>query len=257
MWHKDAFTYESHEMGKWFIAVVGQHVKSSYRCVVVNVYSTCSLREKIDLWGNLSALKMASSDPVWCFCGDFNAIRKRGERKGTSVRDNHTSEMGRFNNFIVTNMLIELPIVGKKYTWFSSNGKAMSRLDRVLVSEEWLQEWPMGKQYVQRIEVSDHCAIMVKSLDKDWGPKPFRTIDAWFMERGFLMMVKDRWTSYPAQGNAFTVLKEKLKRFKEDLKVWNMDVLSIIECTKKKILEELEVLDCQACSGVLEDSENL
>ena len=61
----------------------------------------------------------------------------------------------------------------------------------------------------------------------------------------------------PAQGNAFTVLKEKLKRLKGDLKVWNRDVFGIIESTKKKILEELEVLDCQACSGVLEDSENL
>jgi len=44
---------------------------------------------------------------------------------------------------------------------------------------------------------------------------------------------------------------------KGDLKVWNRDVFGIIESTKKKILEELEVLDCQACSGVLEDSENL
>ena len=114
MWHKDAFTYESHEMGKGFIAVVGQHTKSNCRCVVVNVYSACLLREKIDLWGNLSAIKGASLDPIWCFCGDFNAIRKRGERKGTSVRDNHTSEMGSFNNFIESNMLIELPIVGKK-----------------------------------------------------------------------------------------------------------------------------------------------
>ncbi|XP_068474608.1 uncharacterized protein [Phaseolus vulgaris] len=244
MWHKDAFTYESHEMGKRFIAVVGQHTKSNCRCVVVNVYSACLLREKIDLWGNLSAIKGASLDPIWCFCGDFNAIRKRGERKGTSVRDNHTSEMGSFNNFIESNMLIELPIVGKKYTWFSSNGKAMSRLDRVLVSEEWLQEWPMGKQYVQRREVFYHCAIVVKSLVKDWGPKPFRTIDAWFMEKGFLTMVKDWWTSYPVQGNAFVVFKEKLKCLKRDLKVWNRDSFGNMESSKKKILEELEALDC-------------
>jgi len=161
--------------------------------------------------------------------------------------------MGRFNNFIYTNMLVELPFVGKKYTWFSSNGKAMSRLDRVLVSEEWMQEWPMGKQYVQRREVSDHCAL----VDKDWGPKPFRTIDAWFMERGFLNMVKGRWSSYSDQGNAFTVFKEKLKCLKGDLKVWNIDVFGILESTKKKILEEIETLDCQACNGALDDDQDL
>jgi len=94
-------------------------------------------------------------------------------------------------------------------------------------------------------------------VDKDWGPKPFKTIDAWFMERGFLNMVKDRWTSYPDQGNAFMVLKEKLKCLKRDMKVWNMDVFGIIESTKKKILEEIETLDCQACNGALDACENL
>jgi len=28
--------------------------------------------------------------------------------------------------------------------------------------------WSMCKQYVQRREVSDHCALVVKSVDKDW-----------------------------------------------------------------------------------------
>jgi len=53
------------------------------------------------------------------------------------------------------------------------------------------------------------------------------------------------------------VFKEKLKCLKGDLKVWNKDVFGIIEPTKKKILEKLEVIDCHACSGVLVDSENL
>ncbi|KAK7342606.1 hypothetical protein VNO80_25562 [Phaseolus coccineus] len=33
------------------------------QCVVVNVYVACSLRDKITLWGELSAIKMASLDP--------------------------------------------------------------------------------------------------------------------------------------------------------------------------------------------------
>jgi len=68
---------------------------------------------------------------------------------------------------------LDLPIVGKKYTWFKSNGSAKSRLDRILVSEEWMNIWPMYKQYIQQREVSDHCALVVKTMDKDWGPKPF------------------------------------------------------------------------------------
>ena len=145
MWHKEAFCYDTHVMGNGFIAVFGQHNKSNRRYLVVNVYAACSLRDKISLWGELTNIKKASLDLVWCFCGDFNAIRKRCERKGVSMRDNQSSEMRGFNNFIDTNLLFEIPLVGKHFTWFNSNGKAKRRLDRVLVTEDWMQIWPMCK----------------------------------------------------------------------------------------------------------------
>jgi len=132
--------------------------------------------------------------------------------------------------------MLELPYVGKKFTWFNSNGSAKSRLDRVLVCEEWMQIWPMCKQYVQRREVSNHCALVVKSMDKDWGPKPFRTIEAWLSEKGFMEMVKGRWSSYSVHWCGFMKGKEKLKHLKGDLKVWNRNVFGNIETIKKRIL---------------------
>jgi len=62
---------------------------------------------------------------------------------------------------------MDLPIVGKKYTWFKANGSAKRKLDRVLVSNEWFKKWPMCKQYVQLRVVSDHCTIVLKSMVKD------------------------------------------------------------------------------------------
>jgi len=61
---------------------------------------------------------------------------------------------------------------------------------------------------VQNREVSNHCALVVKSMDKDWGPKPFRTIDAWLSEKGFMEMVKGRWSSYSVQGSGFMKVKK-------------------------------------------------
>jgi len=191
LWNTESFSYESHVMGKGFIAISGQHLKSSSRYVVPNVYSPCSLSGKKTLWEDLSNAKSASQDLVWCLCGDFNAVRNRSERKGVKERGAQASELNGFNSYIDSNLLMELPIVGKNFTSFKHDGLTKSRIDRVLVSEDWLWLWPMSKQYVLRREVSDHCAIVVKSVEKDWGPKPFRTIDAWNMERGFIRMVKD------------------------------------------------------------------
>ena len=98
--------------------------------------------------------------------------------------------------------------------------------------------------------MSDHCAIVVKSVDKDWGPRPFRTIDAWHMERGFTGMVKEKWQSYVVQGNEITKFKEKLKRLKGDLKVWNRDVYGNLHTRRRVILQEIESLDCQDFNGV-------
>ena len=69
-------------------------------------------------------------------------------------------------------------------------------------------------------------------MDKDWGPKPFRTIDAWLSEKGFMEMVKGRWTSNSVQGSGFMKVKEKLKHLKGDLKVWNRNVFGNIETIK-------------------------
>jgi len=238
-------------MGKGFIAISGQHLKSSSRCVVANAYSPCALSGKKTLWEDLSNAKSTSQDLVWCLCGDFNAIRNRSERKRVKERGVQASELNDFNSFIDSNLLMELPIVGKNFMWFKNDGSVKSRIDRVLVSEDWLRLWPMSKQYVLRWEVSDHCAIVVKSVEKDWDPKPFRTIDAWILERGFIRMVKNNWQSYSAHGNELIKLKEKLKLLKFDLKAWNKEVFGNLDTAKRKILQKIEVLDYLDCEGGL------
>ena len=115
----------------------------------------------------------------------------------------------------------------------------------------------MSKQYVLRREVSDHCALVVKSEEKDWGPKPFRTIDAWLLKRGFSRMVQDKWQSYSVQGYGLTKIKEKLKLLKSDLKAWNRDVFGNLDTTKRRILQDLEALDGQDCLGGLVENDRL
>ena len=196
-------------MGTSFIIIYDQYIKTHSSCVVGNVYSPYSLNGEKTLWEDLSKAKMASHEPTWCFCGDFKAVRNRSERKGINGRGEQTSELIGFNSFIDSIFLLELPLVGKKFMWFKPDGTTKSRIDRVLVNEDWLQLCPMSKQYVLQREVSDHCALVVKSVEKDWGPKPFRTIDAWFLDKGFSRMVQDKWQSYSVQGNDMMKIKEK------------------------------------------------
>jgi hypothetical protein len=47
-----------------------------------------------------------------------------------------------FNQFIDDNVLVYLPLCGRKFTWFKVDGSSMSRLDRFLLSEAWCLSWP-------------------------------------------------------------------------------------------------------------------
>jgi len=243
MWHKEVFSYDSHVVGKGFIAIVGQHLKAKCQCVVVNVYAACNLKDKVALWETLTTLKQSYVNLAWCVCGDFNAVRSEDERKGIRGSSSQKKEIDGFNCFIESNGLVDLPFVGKKYTWFKSNGTAKSRLDRILVSEEWLNQWPASKQYVQPRMVSDHCALVLKSCIKDWGPKPFRSLDVWLAEPGFKALVKEKWGSYLVHGNSMSILKDKLKLLKADIRVWNKEVFGCMEFNKKTIAAEIEDLD--------------
>ncbi|XP_068466030.1 uncharacterized protein [Phaseolus vulgaris] len=70
-------------------------------------------------------------------------------------------------------------------------------------------------------------------------------------------MVKDKWNSFPVQGNRIVSFKEKLKLLKSKLKVWNREVFGNLHVEKRRILNELEELDNRDCIGGLEESERL
>ena len=184
-------------------------------------------------------------------------MRRENERKGLRGLSSQKKEIEDFNYFIDSNGLLDIPAVGKKYTWFKANGTAKSRLDRCLVSEEWLQIWPASKKYVQPRSVSDHCALVMKAREKDWGPKPFRSFDVWLMEPDFKLMVKSKWDSYHVQGDNMSVLKDKLKLLKADLKVWNRNTFGCLETNKKRIVSEIEELDAKDDNDALDDIGNL
>nr|KYP48621.1 hypothetical protein KK1_029682 [Cajanus cajan] len=119
-----------------------------------------------------------------------------------------------FDEFITEAVLVDLPLVGKKYTWYKIDGKCMSRLDKFLVLNAWLSHWPHTTQWGLSRSVSDHCAILLKNEDINWGPKPFRVLDCWRGDARYAVFVRSQWKELDVEGRVTFVLKEKLKLLK-------------------------------------------
>jgi len=148
------------------------------------------------------------------------------------------SNIKEFNEWIKEMEVYGMPWVGRKFIWFRPNGSARSKLDRFLVSPEWLAKWPESTQYTLDRNFSNHCPILLRSKYIDWDPKPFRILDS-----SFKTIVQDCWASNQQWGWGDYVLKEKIKLLKERLKVWNREHFGDTSKKVKKIEADLNKLE--------------
>jgi hypothetical protein len=142
---------------------------------VANVYASCEPRDKKEMWDSLSSRLQALRGMRVCVCGDFKAVRSINERRPTSIGKRPPDHIV-FNSFIDDNFLVDLPLCGRKFTWYRGDDLSMSRLNRFLLSEEWCFSWPNCLQMAQLRGLSDHCALVLVSDEANWGPRPLRML---------------------------------------------------------------------------------
>lgn len=124
------------DRGQHFLMIHGIFVKTNEEFYLFNVYAPCDWNAKHVLWNSIFVRLLSLNGCNVCLCGDFNSVRSSEERR--SVRGSQlTDDFAQFNEFIVDNDLIDLPLCGWKFTWFKGDGRSMSRLDRYLLSEDW------------------------------------------------------------------------------------------------------------------------
>ncbi|PNX89244.1 hypothetical protein L195_g045361 [Trifolium pratense] len=95
---------------------------------IVNIYSLCSLSGKKKLWEDLLVFKQQSGGGEWCIRGDFNAVLHSSERQGSSA-DSRQGERILFNRFVEELEVIDVPVLGKKFSWLSSDGRFGSNIN--------------------------------------------------------------------------------------------------------------------------------
>jgi exonuclease III len=71
----------------------------------------------------------------------------------------NTTELMEFKKFIMDMDLIDIPVLGKKFTWFQYDGRAASRLDGFLLSEELISKCNVNAQWVGERDISYHCPV--------------------------------------------------------------------------------------------------
>lgn len=125
------------------------------------MYSLCFMSAKKVMWGDLLMSEIGFGGDFWYVVGDFNAVKNRSEKRGLG-NSFQNSEFSDFQGFINDLNLIDLPLLGNRFTWSKPDGSAMSRLDRFLLFDDWISLWGVVAQWVEKQDVSYHCPIMLK-----------------------------------------------------------------------------------------------
>ena len=131
--------------------------------------------------------------------GDFNVILHPGERIGAFRCD---LSMRQFLEWIVELGLIDIPLHGVKFTWRRNESK--SKPDRGLCCNTWLTKFPNLNMVGLHRSSSDHNPLLLTLEASDnWGPKPFRCFDAWFLNPNFKHFRINEWQNIPNESLRF------------------------------------------------------
>ncbi|KAL8477025.1 hypothetical protein ACS0TY_029364 [Phlomoides rotata] len=210
--------------------------------VIITVYAPCSIPEKEQLWEAINIVVEQYNDRKLCVVGDFNSIREVNERVGRREEVNHR-DINLFEDFISLSGLIELPLRGRRYTWYRPDGTCKSKLDRMLANVDWLSWRPDLKLKGLGRSVSDHCPLILVHSITDWAPKPFNFFNGWLVHPDFRNLCISELDKYNISGWKSYSLSIKLKRLKLVLKQWSRNTFSSLNNMIEKQKEEIKGLD--------------
>lgn len=175
-----------------------------------------------ELWNDLSHDLL---DSHTCIMGDFNIVLGAHERSSGMLT--HGLPVEEFQHFITQNDLIDVEAVGNKYTWATRHRNTFmaARLDRALVTQNFLGNWDEVELVILPMLCSDHNPIRLRAANHvHSGPNPFRFQDMWTHHPDFIAFVRNNWNTPIHTANPATRVQAKLKWLKQHLKTWNADV---------------------------------
>eukprot|EP00253_Pinus_taeda_P023717 PITA_23717 len=209
--------------------------------IIYYVYVPNQYREKEICWDTLIANMEMDRNANLIVAGDFNLVLHANEKRG----GNFTSDpfRSRLEVVIQDHDLVDIRPKNRRYT--SSNRRIgsnniMERLDRFLISIDFLSTFSTGYSNILNVAASDHYPVTLNlQLHCPLGPIPFKYSANWNRLPTAREVVYAAWTQH-VEGSPTHIWETKLKKARQDLKNWAKSNYQEPEEHKKKIKQELE-----------------
>ncbi|XP_030498113.2 uncharacterized protein LOC115713770 [Cannabis sativa] len=146
-------------------------------------------------WTLMKTLKDRSTLP-WCIVGDINNVTSQTDKRGGNPYPNWLMEG--FCETLDACGLIDLELTGYPFTWEKGRGTNAwieVRIDRAVVSQNWLDMFPIAKLLNLEVSTSDHCPLLllIGNAIKIAANRCFKFENSWLREPMCLQIVKETW----------------------------------------------------------------
>ncbi|KAL0294867.1 UNVERIFIED_CONTAM: hypothetical protein Scaly_3114500 [Sesamum calycinum] len=195
------------------------HCRITIRCAHLSilatvVYGANDAISRRGLWQKLVLLANSISDVPWIVGGDFNAVLDMSEVCGSSA-DIHLA-MTEFRDCLLDTGLIHLPVQGERFSWHNCSEGDRSlwkRLDRLLVNDVWLSQWPNSYCHCLNARTSDHSPLVIRGDTATHTVSMFRFDNYLTMSSDFTPSVQNIWR-HRIEGTAMYAVTRKLRALK-------------------------------------------
>lgn len=155
---KEFYDVGSFRQGEFMLQVNLWDKQNTIKWNLLVVYGAAQDENKLKFLAELSQFCSSNHEPI-LIGGDFNLIRYANERNKNMGVHRHT---GMFNTLIHLHELRELVMLGGMFTWSNSNEfPILEKLDRIFMTKEWEQIFPLAMVKKLPREVSDHNPLIL------------------------------------------------------------------------------------------------
>jgi hypothetical protein len=126
--------------------------------------------------------------------GDYNILRNPSEKNN----DHYQTRWPFLFNAVIDGLnLKEIQLTGQKYTWANNLANpTFEKLDRVLITTEWEEKYPITTVCALSRDVSDRTPLLLNFDDSSlMATQPmFKFELGWLLRDGFMDIVRDIWS---------------------------------------------------------------
>jgi len=205
----------------------------SFKFVLYTVYGPAQYQNKQTFLAELANTCSKESLP-YLIGGDFNIMR-RPEDKSSGVFDFKWPNL--FNAVIESLDFKEIVMSGRQFTWAGpGDNPIFEKLDRVLVSTDWEDKFPLSTVEPRDRDISDHTPLILNTGASTHHSvqRPFKFERGWLIRDGFYDMVVSVWQSETSGRTPLERWQNKIRRLRQHLRGWAKHTAGTYRKEKKR-----------------------